>query len=92
MINSYNKKIFICATEQSGDNIGYNIIFELLKINKQIIFNGVGGNKMAPFLDDHFFSLKDFNSMGIIEIIFSLKKYLRMISFLVKNIINNEYD
>ena len=85
-------KVFICATEQSGDNIGYNIIFELLKINKQITFNGVGGNKMAPFLDNHFFSLNDFNSMGIIEIIFSLKKYISMISFLVKNIINNEYD
>ena len=91
MINK-KYKIFICATEQSGDNIGYNIIHELLKINKQIIFSGVGGNKMSPFLDNHFFSLKDFNSMGIIEIIFSLKKYLRMISFLVKNIINNEYD
>ena len=85
-------KVFICATEQSGDNIGYNTIIELLKINKKITFNGVGGNKMAPLLNDQFFSLKDFNSMGIIEIIFSLKKYLSMISFLVKKIINHEYD
>ena len=92
MINSYNKKIFICATEQSGDNIGYNIILELLKNNKNIIFSGVGGNKMAPFLKNHYYSLKDFNSMGIIEIFFSLRKYIRMINILVNKILNNRYD
>ena len=85
-------KVFICATEQSGDNIGYNIICELLNNNKNIIFNGVGGNKMSKFLSNHYFSLKDFNSMGIIEIIFSIKKYLRMISFLVDKILNCKYD
>ena len=85
-------KVFICATEQSADNIGYNVICELLKNNNNIIFNGVGGNKMSKFLSNHYYSLKDFNSMGIIEIIFSIKKYLRMISFLVNNILNGQYD
>ncbi len=87
-----NIKIFICATEQSGDNIGYNIIYELLKLNNSIIFDGVGGAKMSPFLNHQYYSLKDFNSMGIVEIIFSLKKYLKMISTLVTKIIYNKYD
>ena len=87
-----NKKIFICATEQSGDNIGYNIIHEMLKLDNSIIFDGVGGTKMSPFLENHYYSLRDFNSMGIIEIIFSLKRYIRMISKLVDTIIFNDYD
>ena len=91
MIKKY-KKIFICATEQSGDNIGYNIIYELLKLDNSIIFDGVGGAKMAPFLKNHYYSLKDFNSMGIIEIIFSLRKYIKMISTLINKIISNDYD
>ena len=32
-----NLKIFISATEQSGDNIGYNLIKEIKKTNDQII-------------------------------------------------------
>ena len=86
------KKIFICATEQSGDNLGYNIIYELLKLDNSIIFDGVGGSKMAPFLKNHYYSLKDFNSMGIIEIMFSLRKYIKMISTLITKIISNNYD
>lgn len=87
-----NKKFFICATEQSGDNIGYNIIYELLKLDNSITFDGVGGSKMAPFLKNHYYSLKDFNSMGIIEIIFSLRKYIKMLSKLITKIISNDYD
>ena len=91
MINK-NKKIFICATEQSGDNIGYNIMHELLKIDNSIIFDGVGGGKMSPFLKNQYYSLKNFNSLGIIEVIFSIRRYLKMISTLISKIISNDYD
>ena len=86
------KKIFICATEQSGDNIGANIILELLKSNKQISFSGVGGSKMSVLLSKTLYNLSDFNSMGIIEILFSIKKYIRMLNYLVKHITTNDYD
>ena len=33
-----NFKIFISATEQSGDNIGYNLIKEILRTNDKITF------------------------------------------------------
>lgn len=85
-------KIFICATEQSGDNLGYNIISEILKIKKNISFEGVGGSRMSPLLDKQFFSLKDFSAMGVIEIIFSLKKFFNMINYLVSKILISDYD
>jgi len=85
-------KIFICATEQSGDNIGFNIISEVLKLNKNVIFDGVGGSYMSTKLNKKFYSISDFNSMGIVEVLFSLKKYFNMISVLIKHILNSKYD
>lgn len=91
-MNNNSLKVFISATEQSGDNIGSNIIRELHKINPNINFDGIGGDKMKPLMKKQYFSIKDFKSIGIIEVLLSLKKYLKMISFLKKTILNNEYD
>ena len=91
MTNKKNK-IFICATEQSGDNIGFNIITKLLKKDPQIVFDGVGGDKMSPLLSNKYFSIENFNSMGIFEIIFTLNKYIKMLKYLAVEIINNKYD
>ena len=90
-IHNY-KNVFICATEQSGDNIGSCIINELLIKNKNIKFDGVGGSKISPFLKNQYFSLNDFKSIGIFEILPSLIKYIKMIIFLSKKIISNNYD
>jgi len=92
-LNIHNyKNVFICATEQSGDNIGSCIINELLIKNKNIKFDGVGGSKISPFLKNQYFSLNDFKSIGIFEILPSLIKYIKMIIFLSKKIISNNYD
>ena len=87
-----HKNVFICATEQSGDNIGSCIIKELLIKNKNINFDGVGGSKISPYLNNQYFSLNDFKSIGIFEILLSLKKYIKMIIFLSKKIISKNYD
>ena len=68
MNNNFNKKIFICATEQSGDNIGEKILEKLIKKYPLLIIDEVGGSKMKPFMKNQLYSLKDFKSMGIIEI------------------------
>ena len=82
---------FVCATEQSGDNIGEKIIKQL-KINKNnYIIEGVGGDRLAPLLRKQYYSLKDFKSIGIIEIIGSIKKYLYMIEKLSEIILRNNY-
>jgi len=90
--NNINKKIFICATEQSGDNIGEKILEKLIKKYPMLIIDGVGGAKMKPFMQNQFYSLKDFKSMGIIEILFSIKKYLKIINSLSKYIAKHKYD
>ena len=92
MKNSFYKKIFICATEQSGDNIGEKILEKLIKKYPMLIIDGVGGAKMKPFMQNQFYSLKDFKSMGIIEILFSIKKYLKIINSLSKYIAKHKYD
>ena len=72
-----NNSFFICATEQSGDNIGEKIIYNFKLIDKKkYIFDGVGGLKMAPLMNNQFYKLNDFKSIGIIEIIGSINKYL----------------
>ncbi len=92
LINKKKTKVFISATEQSGDNIGYNIIVKLLELNKDIIIDGVGGSKMKKFFNKRYYSINDFKSIGIIEILFSLKKFIFMISFLKNKILLNNYD
>ena len=87
-----NKKIFVCATEQSGDNIGEKILKDLKIKYSSIVINGVGGSKMNQFMNKQYYSIKNFHSMGIIEILFSIKKYLKMINSLSDHIIKEKYD
>ena len=86
------KKIFICATEQSGDNIGEKIIKELRKVNSNKVFDGVGGALMKPHLYNQFYSLKEFKTLGLIEVLFSISKYFKMINYLSMKILNSKYD
>ncbi len=88
----FYKKIFICATEQSGDNIGSQIIKKLKTKNKRLKFYGVGGEKMLPYLKKQYFSVKDFKSIGLIEIILSIAKYLNFINILSNTVIKNKFD
>ena len=87
IINSF----FVCATEQSGDNLGEKIINQLKIKATNSIFDGVGGVKMSNLLNKQYYSLKDFKSIGLIEIIGSIKKYLYMIDELSEIILNNNY-
>ena len=84
------KKIFICCTEQSGENICYNILSKIKKEN--FIINGVAGKKSEKYLNHKFFDISDFNAMGIVEILININKYLKKIKFLTKEVLNNNYD
>ena len=55
MKNNINKKIFVCATEQSGDNIGEKILEKLIKKYPMLIIDGVGGTKMKPLMQNQFY-------------------------------------
>ncbi len=84
------KKIFVCCTEQSGENICFNI---LKRINhKDIEIDGVCGKRSEKFLTNKFYDISEFKSIGLIEIILSLRKYIKMISTLKSKILNKNYD
>ena len=54
MINITKNSLFICATEQSGDNIGAKIMHQLNYNKNNYIFDGVGGNKMTNLLNKQY--------------------------------------
>ena len=85
-----NKKIFICCTEQSGENIAFNICKRLKKYNYQI--DGVAGTLSEKYLTNKYFDISIFKSLGLIEIIFSIPKFIKIINYLFLKIIKNKYD
>ena len=85
-----NKKIFICCTEQSGENIVYNICKKLNKYKYQI--DGVCGKSSQKFFTTKYYDISLFKSLGLIEILFSIPKFLKIINNLTSEILNNNYD
>ena len=84
------KRIFVCCTEQSGENICYNILKRLDLSNT--IVDGVCGDLSKKFLTNKYYDISDFKSIGLIEILFSIRKYISMINYLKNKILNNNYD
>ena len=85
-----NRKIFICCTEQSGENIVFNICQKLKKYNYQI--DGVCGKLSETYFTNKFYDISLFKSLGLIEIIFSIPKFIKIINSLSKKILTNNYD
>ena len=85
-----NKKIFICCTEQSGENIVYNICEKLKKYNYRI--DGVCGKSSEKFFTNKYYDISLFKSLGLVEILISIPKFLKIISALSIKILNNKYD
>ena len=83
-------KIFICCTEQSGENISYNLCKKIRKYNYQI--DGVGGNLSKNYFTNKYYDISIFKSLGLLEILFSIPKYLKIINNLTKEILKNDYD
>ena len=85
-----NKKIFICCTEQSGENIVFNICKKLIKYNYQI--DGVCGKSSEQYFTNKYYDISLFKSLGLIEILFSIPKYIKIINNLSNKILSNNYD
>ena len=84
------RRIFVCCTEQSGENICYNI---LKRINlSNTVVDGVSGNRSKKFLTNKYFDISDFKSIGLIEVLFSIRKYISMINYLKNKILKHNYD
>ena len=85
-----NKKIFICCTEQSGENIVFNICKKLKKYNYQI--DGVCGQLSEKYFTNKYYDISLFKSLGLIEIVFSIPKFIKIINNLSNKIKLNNYD
>jgi lipid-A-disaccharide synthase len=67
-----NKKILVISGEASGDLHGSNLVAELKKINSNIEFFGMGGNRMKEQGVELFFHIDQLGFMGIAEVIKNL--------------------
>ena len=85
-----NKKIFICCTEQSGENIVFNICKKLKKYNYQI--DGVCGKLSEQYFTNKYYDISLFKSLGLVEIILSIPKFIKIINELCNKILINDYD
>ena len=83
-------KIFVCCTEQSGENICSNILSRIDLDKFQI--DGVCGKESEKYISNKIYDLSEFKSIGFFEIIFSISKYLKMIRNLREHIIKNNFD
>ena len=83
-------KIFVCCTEQSGENICFNIISRMNMSKFQV--DGVCGKQSEKYISNKIHDLSEFKSIGFFEIILSISKYLKMIKNLKNYIIENNYD
>ena len=84
------KKIFICCTEQSGENIVFNICKRLKNYNYQI--DGVCGKLSEQYFTNKYYDISLFKSLGLVEIFFSIPKFIKIINNLSNYILLNNYD
>ncbi|MCJ7507872.1 MAG: lipid-A-disaccharide synthase, partial [candidate division Zixibacteria bacterium] len=68
-----SKNILIVAGEASGDLHGSSLVAELKKLNPEIVFFGMGGNRMKEQGVELFFHIDQLGFMGIAEVLKNLR-------------------
>ena len=75
MLKKYNLKLknkllyYIIAGETSGDQHGALLMKELIKINENISFAGIGGNNMIKYNFSSLYPIQSLAVMGFWEVI-----------------------
>ena len=94
MSNNKLLRIYLIATEPSGDVIGSNLINSLKKVNKhKVQFFGIGGPKMIKSgLVKSLFPIKELSIFGIFEIIPKIYKVLSLLKRTEKDLIKIKPD
>ena len=75
-MNSNRKKIIILATEPSGDLLGSKLIKSLKEKDKNILFYGIGGEKMQSIGFKSWFSISYLSVNGYYEVFIKLFKLI----------------
>ena len=80
------KKIVIIAGEASGDIHAANLVSAINRLNQEVKFFGLGGDKMEESGVKLFYNLADLAVVGFFEVIKNLKKFRRIFFDLLKKI------
>ena len=75
-------KIVIITTEPSGDYLGYHLIKSLKKSKPNCKIYGVGGELMKSTGFRSWLSMNHFNTIGIIEVLLRILKFVKLLNFL----------
>jgi len=87
-----NKKLYIIAGEESGDNIGSKMIKAIYKKASDTEIKGVGGTKMVKQGLVSSFPMQEISLMGFIEIIPHIPNLLKRINQTVDEILDFNPD
>ena len=79
-------KVVILATEASGDYLGSELI-KVLKRRDEIEIKGIGGELMIKQGINSWVSIKNFNAIGIYEVLIRIFKFIKIMNFIEKKII-----
>ena len=78
--DSVARRIFLIATEESGDRLGANLMKVLRqRLGGAVVFEGVGGRAMAREGLDSLFPIEELSIVGLAAVVKQLPKILRLI-------------
>lgn len=86
------KKIFIIAGEASGDYLGSLLMRDILELDRDVEFYGVGGDFMLKAGLKQFFSISELSIIGIWEAVKKIFHVKRLIDKTVEKILNYKPD
>ena len=86
------KKIFILTGEPSGDKLASEVINKLQKINPNIEYLSVGGEKLESLGIKSIYNLKDVTYIGITKVLLNIFSIKKKINITVKKILEFNPD
>lgn len=92
MASPLKKRLFLVSTETSGDLLGARMVSALKKDIPDLQLSGVGGEGLlAEGMQAHY-QVRDFNVMGLFEVLSQLKRLKAIFADLVQKVRDNPPD
>lgn len=85
-------KVVIIATEPSGDYLASELIKSLKNKRKKIFISGVGGELMQQNGLLSWVSIKNFNAIGIFEVVIRIFKFIKLMNLVERKIRETDPD
>ena len=86
MERSLPKKLFVVCTETSSDLLAGRLVAELKHTVPELTLSGVGGSQLMAQGMVPTYQVRDFNVMGLVEVVSQLKRLKAMFNHLVQQI------